>query len=168
MGQAAETIRSFSTVPFALPLRALAMCCRHPAGPWLQYRSEGKLPFAGSRAAAWLFRLLCFPPRAFGADASDPHGQARKHGVASWQGHGAVGSVLSRSGVRCDAASLPVHRQRSRRRARKPSGARQAVIIDHLTPPLTRAESYGYLKDLEALVDEYYRRRAAIRDVWCC
>jgi cobaltochelatase CobN len=32
----------------------------------------------------------------------------------------------------------------------------QAVIIDHLTPPLTRAESYGPLKDLELLVDEYY------------
>ena len=31
-----------------------------------------------------------------------------------------------------------------------------AVIINHLTPPLTRAESYGPLKDLEALVDEYY------------
>ncbi len=31
-----------------------------------------------------------------------------------------------------------------------------AVIVDHLTPPLTRAESYGPLKDLEALVDEYY------------
>ena len=32
----------------------------------------------------------------------------------------------------------------------------QAVIIDHLTPPLTRAETYGPLRDLEALVDEYY------------
>ncbi|MBL4806822.1 MAG: cobaltochelatase subunit CobN [Rhodobacteraceae bacterium] len=32
----------------------------------------------------------------------------------------------------------------------------QAVIIDHLTPPLTRAETYGPLKDLEGLVDEYY------------
>ncbi|MBJ3764227.1 cobaltochelatase subunit CobN [Maribius pontilimi] len=32
----------------------------------------------------------------------------------------------------------------------------QAVIVDHLTPPLTRAESYGPLRDLEALVDEYY------------
>ncbi len=30
------------------------------------------------------------------------------------------------------------------------------VIIDHLTPPLTRAESYGPMRDLEALVDEYY------------
>ncbi len=32
----------------------------------------------------------------------------------------------------------------------------QAVIVDHLTPPLTRAESYGPLRDLEHLVDEYY------------
>ena len=32
----------------------------------------------------------------------------------------------------------------------------QAVIIDHLTPPLTRAETYGPLRDLEALIDEYY------------
>jgi len=31
-----------------------------------------------------------------------------------------------------------------------------AVIVDHLTPPLTRAESYGPLRDLETLVDEYY------------
>ncbi|NEP16731.1 MAG: cobaltochelatase subunit CobN [Leptolyngbya sp. SIO4C1] len=32
----------------------------------------------------------------------------------------------------------------------------QAVILDHLTPPLTRAELYGPLQQLEALVDEYY------------
>ncbi|KEQ51897.1 cobaltochelatase subunit CobN [Sphingobium chlorophenolicum] len=31
-----------------------------------------------------------------------------------------------------------------------------ACIIDHLTPPLTRADTYGPLKELEALVDEYY------------
>ena len=31
-----------------------------------------------------------------------------------------------------------------------------ACIIDHLTPPLTRAESYGPLRDLERLVDEYF------------
>jgi len=42
-----------------------------------------------------------------------------------------------------------------------------AVIVDHLVPPLTRAEIYGPLKDLEALLDEYYaasgldRRRLA-------
>jgi cobaltochelatase CobN len=32
----------------------------------------------------------------------------------------------------------------------------QAVIVDHLTPPLTRAGSYGPLAALERLVDEYY------------
>ena len=32
----------------------------------------------------------------------------------------------------------------------------QAVIIDHLTPPLTRAELYGDLQQLENLIDEYY------------
>ncbi len=32
-----------------------------------------------------------------------------------------------------------------------------AVIIDHLTPPMTRAETYGPLADLERLVDEYYQ-----------
>lgn len=33
----------------------------------------------------------------------------------------------------------------------------QAVIIDHLVPPLTRAETYGDLLKLEQLVDEYYQ-----------
>ncbi|MDE5086158.1 MAG: cobaltochelatase subunit CobN [Trichodesmium sp. St16_bin2-tuft] len=32
----------------------------------------------------------------------------------------------------------------------------QAVIIDHLTPPMTRAEIYGGLQHLENLIDEYY------------
>ncbi len=47
----------------------------------------------------------------------------------------------------------------------------QAVIIDHLTPPLTRAESYGPLAELEQLCDEYYeaagvdpRRLKVLRD----
>ena len=47
----------------------------------------------------------------------------------------------------------------------------QAVIIDHLTPPLTRAESYGPLRELELLIDEYYeaagvdpRRISHLRD----
>ncbi len=31
-----------------------------------------------------------------------------------------------------------------------------AVVIDHLTPPLTRAGSYGPLAALERLIDEYY------------
>ncbi len=32
----------------------------------------------------------------------------------------------------------------------------QAVILDHLTPPMTRAELYGGLQQLECLIDEYY------------
>lgn len=47
----------------------------------------------------------------------------------------------------------------------------QAVIIDHLTPPMTRAELYGGLQQLEGLIDEYYEaqtldpsRLAVIRD----
>ncbi|MGI9524232.1 MAG: cobaltochelatase subunit CobN [Hyphomicrobiaceae bacterium] len=31
-----------------------------------------------------------------------------------------------------------------------------AVIVDHLMPPMTRAEVYGPLRELERLVDEYY------------
>ncbi|HEY9646318.1 MAG TPA: cobaltochelatase subunit CobN [Chroococcidiopsis sp.] len=47
----------------------------------------------------------------------------------------------------------------------------QAVIIDHLTPPMTRAELYGGLQQLEGLIDEYYQaqtldpsRLSVIRD----
>jgi len=36
----------------------------------------------------------------------------------------------------------------------------QAVIIDHLTPPMTRAELYGPLQQLEGLIDEYYEARS--------
>ena len=32
-----------------------------------------------------------------------------------------------------------------------------AVIIDHLTPPLARAENYGDLLEIEKLLDEYYQ-----------
>ncbi|MCY4051307.1 MAG: cobaltochelatase subunit CobN [Gammaproteobacteria bacterium] len=35
----------------------------------------------------------------------------------------------------------------------------QAVIVDHLMPPLTRAENYGQLQDLERLLDEFYEAR---------
>lgn len=33
----------------------------------------------------------------------------------------------------------------------------QAVVIDHLMPPMARAETYGELAELESLVDEYYQ-----------
>ncbi|MGQ0334745.1 cobaltochelatase subunit CobN [Halomonas elongata] len=47
----------------------------------------------------------------------------------------------------------------------------QAVIIDHLMPPLARAELYGAMAELESLTDEYYqalgmdpRREALLRE----
>ncbi|MDF5716324.1 MAG: cobaltochelatase subunit CobN [Rhizonema sp. NSF051] len=36
----------------------------------------------------------------------------------------------------------------------------QAVILDHLTPPMTRAELYGSLQQLENLIDEYYEAQS--------
>jgi cobaltochelatase CobN len=36
----------------------------------------------------------------------------------------------------------------------------QAVILDHLTPPMTRAELYGKLQQLEGLIDEYYEAQS--------
>jgi cobaltochelatase CobN len=36
----------------------------------------------------------------------------------------------------------------------------QAVIVDHLTPPMTRAELYGRLQKLESLIDEYYEAQS--------
>lgn len=44
----------------------------------------------------------------------------------------------------------------------------QAVIIDHLMPPMTRAETYGELAQLEVLVDEYYQALGmdARREAW--
>lgn len=97
---------------------------------------------------AWL--RLCF-----GADALIHLG---KHGTLEWL----PGKSLALSAACYPEAILgplphlypfivndPGEGTQAKRRA-------QAVILDHLTPPLTRAESYGPLRDLELLVDEYY------------
>jgi cobaltochelatase CobN len=102
----------------------------------------------------------------FGAHALIHNG---KHGTLEW---------LPGKATVLDAASYPdalwgqlphlypfiVNDPGEGSQAKRRSGA---VIIDHLVPPLTRAETYGPLKDLEALLDEYYaasgmdRRRLA-------
>ena len=102
----------------------------------------------------------------FGAHALIHNG---KHGSLEW---------LPGKAVALDAASYPgllwgdlphlypfiVNDPGEGTQAKRRTGA---VIIDHLVPPLTRAETYGPLKDLEALLDEYYaasgmdRRRLA-------
>ncbi|WEK03123.1 MAG: cobaltochelatase subunit CobN [Candidatus Devosia phytovorans] len=102
----------------------------------------------------------------FGAHALIHNG---KHGTLEW---------LPGKATALDAASYPdalwgqlphlypfiVNDPGEGTQAKRRTGA---VIIDHLVPPLTRAETYGPLKDLEALLDEYYaasgmdRRRLA-------
>jgi cobaltochelatase CobN len=44
----------------------------------------------------------------------------------------------------------------------------QGVIVDHLMPPMARAETYGELADLEALVDELYQATGldTRRELW--
>ncbi|HWV19875.1 MAG TPA: cobaltochelatase subunit CobN, partial [Devosia sp.] len=102
----------------------------------------------------------------FSADALIHNG---KHGTLEW---------LPGKATALDAASYPdalwgqlphlypfiVNDPGEGTQAKRRTGA---VIVDHLVPPLTRAETYGPLKDLEALLDEYYaasgmdRRRLA-------
>ncbi|MDF5864927.1 cobaltochelatase subunit CobN [Pseudomonas aeruginosa] len=66
-----------------------------------------------------------------------------------------VRRMLAGRVARSAAEHLSVHRQRSGEGAQAKRRT-QAVIIDHLMPPLTRAESYGPLRDLERLADEFY------------
>ena len=40
-------------------------------------------------------------------------------------------------------------------RAPRPSGAAHATVVDHLVPPMARAETYGDMAKLEQLLDEY-------------
>ncbi len=111
---------------------------------------------------------------AWARDAFDAHAivHVGKHGNLEWL----PGKALALSGECFPEAALgplphlypfivndPGEGTQAKRRA-------GAVIVDHLTPPLTRAESYGPLRDLEQLVDEYYeaaqvdpRRTAVLR-----
>jgi cobaltochelatase CobN len=160
----------FAESGFHLPLRLYgnAAVAIQPArgyniDPKSTYHDPALVPPHGYLALyAWL-RLV------FGADAMIHNG---KHGNLEWL----PGKAVALSGacypeiahgplpqlypfiVNDPGEGTPAKRRTS------------AVIIDHLTPPLTRAETYGPLKDLEALVDEYYlaagldrRRRDALK-----
>ena len=78
-----------------------------------------------------------------------------KHGNPEWlPGKSlALSKPVIRKRCSTHAASLP---SSSTIRARRASQRRAAAIVDHLTPPLARAESHGIMRDLEALVDEYF------------
>ncbi|BDP40079.1 cobaltochelatase subunit CobN [Deinococcus aetherius] len=105
-----------------------------------------------------LYRWLREPPEqgGFGADAIVHVG---KHGTLEWLPGKGVG--LS---AKCFPDSLlgdlplfypfvindPGEGTQAKRRA-------HATVLDHLPPPLTRADTYGPLAELAALVDEYYQ-----------
>ena len=121
------------------------------------------------------------PPHGYFAFYAWLRARARVHAIVHMGKHGSLewlpGKSLALSGSCYPEAALgpmphvypfivndPGEGTQAKRRA-------QAVIVDHLTPPLTRAETYGPLADLERLVDEYYeasgvdpRRLAVLRD----
>ena len=121
------------------------------------------------------------PPHGYFAFYAWLRAQARVHAVVHMGKHGNLewlpGKSLALSAACYPEAALgplphvypfivndPGEGTQAKRRA-------QAVIVDHLTPPLTRAETYGPLADLERLVDEYYeasgvdpRRLSVLRD----
>jgi len=107
--------------------------------------------------------------QSFGADAIVHLG---KHGTLEWLPGKAV-ALASTCFPELALGPLPhlypfiVNDPGEGTQAKRRAGA---VIVDHLTPPLTRAETYGPLRELERLVDEYYeaagldpRRLAVLR-----
>ena len=124
------------------------------AGARLQHRPGIQLPRPRPAAAARLSRLLRLAARGLPGARRRSLRQARQSRVAAGQGAGAVGRLLSEAALGPlphlypFIVNDPGEGAQAKRRA-------QAVIIDHLTPPLTRAESYGPLRELERLVDEY-------------
>jgi cobaltochelatase CobN len=85
-----------------------------------------------------------------------------KHGNLEWlPGKGVALSAACYPEVACGAlphfypfiVNDPGEGSQAKRRT-------QAVILDHLTPPMTRAELYGALLQLEQGVDEYYEAQS--------
>ena len=106
---------------------------------------------------AWLRQELRRPCRR-------PRRQARQSRMAAGQGAGAVGGLLARGRARARCPTSTPSSSTTRARAPRPSGARAAVIVDHLTPPLTRAESLRAARRARAAGRRVLRgRRASTR-----
>ncbi|WP_421695193.1 cobaltochelatase subunit CobN [Aestuariivirga sp.] len=160
----------FSGVAFHLPVRLYgnAAAAIQPArgyniDPKSTYHDPALLPPHGYLAFYFWLR------HQFGAHAVIHNG---KHGNLEWL-PGKANALTAECLPEVALGPLPqlypfiVNDPGEGTQAKRRTGA---VIIDHLTPPLTRAETYGPLKDLEALVDEYYlasgldrRRRDSLR-----
>ena len=137
---------------------------RHPAGARLPHRSEPRPTTARPRAAARLPRLL-----SSGCATSSARTRsciwastATSNGCPARRWRSRRTACPRRCWARCrtstrSSSTIPA-------RAPRPSGGRAAVIVDHLTPPLTRAESYGELARARAAARRILRRgRAATR-----
>ncbi len=128
---------------------------RHPAVARLQHRSEIQLSRSRSRARrTTIWRSIC--------------GCAERSALTPWS---ISASTATSNGCPARAPAFPVHASRTRCSGPLPhlypfivndpgegiqaKRRSAAVIVDHLTPPLTRAELHDDLSRLESMVDEY-------------
>ena len=149
------------------PLRDPRLPCRQyrgadPAGARLPHRPEIDLSRSGAGAAARLSRLLCLARRRISAPtrSSISASTAISNGCPARRWRSRPNAFPKRRSAPLPhlypfIVNDPGEGTQAKRRA-------EAVIVDHLTPPLTRADSYGALAELERLIDEYYE--AALGD----
>ena len=81
--------------------------------------------------------------------------QARQPGMAAGQDRGHVRRLRRRTRRSATCRSSTRSWSTTRARARRPSAAPTPRSIDHLVPPMARAESYGDIARLEQLLDEH-------------
>ena len=124
LGRSRETIRSFATARFELPVHRFGNVAVG-IQPARGYNIDPKatLSRSGPRAAARLSRLLCLAARRLRRRCDHPHWQARQSRMAAGQGAGALGrrAFPKRCSGRC-RCSIPSS-STIRARARRPSGA---------------------------------------------
>jgi cobaltochelatase CobN len=182
---AAQPAPAYREVFAGLPpdVRA-AVSERWGEAPGQIYVADGRLYFAGLRFGNVLLTIQ--PPRGFGDNpiaiyhdpalapthhyvafyrwleesfGADAIVHLGKHGTVEWMPGKAVGlSGECFPDVLLGAVPLvypfvvndPGEGVQAKRRG-------HAVIVDHLIPPMTRAEAYGPIAELEQLMDEYYQ-----------
>ena len=122
---------------------------RHLPRPRAAARRTTTSPATGGSSACW------------GADAIVHLG---KHGTLEWLPGKTLGALGEPARPTPRSATLPLvypfvvndpgEGVQAKRRA-------HAVIVDHLVPPMMRADTYDEMAELEALLDEYARLRGA-------
>ena len=117
----------------------------------------GDLPRPRAAADPPLPRLLPLARRGMGRRRDRPPRQARHARVAAGQDARAERGVRARRRARRRCRSSTRSSSTTPARACRPSAARTPSIVDHLVPPMMRADTYDELAELEALLDEYAR-----------